>query len=128
MCIRDSPYSFTLNFGGSWKGLSFSAQLGASWGGYSFVPKEARSVYSPITKQTDYKALEYYNMPSFWSNNMYVYENVYDAQGNIVAAQNRDAKYPNIMYSLNSETSTFWRISGTRVTLRILHVAYSITN
>lgn len=125
---RSNPYSFTLNFGGSWKGLSFSAQLGASWGGYSFVPKEARSVYSPITKQTDYKALEYYNMPSFWSNNMYVYENVYDAQGNIVAAQNRDAKYPNLMYSLNSETSTFWRISGTRVTLRNLTVAYSIPN
>ena len=32
------------------------------------------------------------------------------------------------MYSLNSETSTFWRISGTRVTLRNLTVAYSIPN
>lgn len=123
---RSNPYGFTINLGGDWKGLSFSAQFNASWGGYNFLPKAARSIYNPVKSSGDYKDMEYTNLPSFWADNMYVYDNVLDANGNIVAPANRDAKYPNLRYSVNNETSTFWKISGTRVTLRNITIAYSL--
>ena len=57
---------------------------------------------------------------------MYVYNDVLDANGNVIAPANRDAIYPNLRYSINNETSTFWKISGTRITLRNITVAYSL--
>lgn len=123
---RSNPYGLTVNLGGEWKGLSFSAQLSASWGGYSFLPKAARSIQNSIKSTGDYKDMEYTNLPSFWAENMYVYDNVLDANGNVVASANRDAMYPNLRYSVNNETSTFWKISGTRITLRNVTVAYAL--
>ena len=42
-------------------------------------------------------------------------------------AQNRDAYLPNLAYSnVNSVTSSFWRVSGTRATLSRLTLAYSL--
>ena len=122
---RSNPYGFTINFGGEWKGLSFSAQFGANWGGYSFIPKTARSIQNAIHSSGNYQDMEYTNLPSFWAGNMFVYEDVLDYNGNIVAAANRDAKYPNLRYSLNNETSTFWKVSGTRIMLRNITVAYA---
>jgi hypothetical protein len=42
-------------------------------------------------------------------------------------AANRDAELPNLNYSsVNSVASTFWRVSGTRVQLNRLTLAYAI--
>lgn len=123
---RNNPYGFTLTLGGDWKGLAFSAQLNASWGGYSFIPKTARGATNLISSGGSYTDMEYTNLPSFWANDMFVYEDVLDANGAVVAEQNLDAKYPNLRYSQNQETSTFWRVSGTRVSLRNVTVAYSL--
>lgn len=116
---RGNPYGVTANLSADWKGFSISAQLGASWGGYSIVPTSA------LKAEGD---LEYSNMPSFWNvDNMYSYQDVYDASGNLVVAENRDAKYPNLAYSsVNSVASTFWRISSTRISLNRLTLAYAL--
>lgn len=123
---RSNPYGFTVNLGGDWKGLSFSAQVNANWGGYSFVPKTARGIQNLISSGGKYTDMEYTSLPSFWAGNMFVYEDVTDAGGEVVAVQNLEAKYPNLQYSLNQETSTFWKISGTRVTLRNVTLAYTL--
>jgi hypothetical protein len=72
--------------------------------------------------------LEFTNVPSFWNpDNMYVYQDVVDGSGNVVLAQNRNAKYPNMAYSsVNSMSSSYWRVSGTRVRLNRLTLAYSV--
>ncbi|MCM1356298.1 MAG: TonB-dependent receptor [Staphylococcus sp.] len=116
---RSNPYHVTGNFTVTWKGFSLNGQIAASWGGYSFVPSAALKPGN---------SLEYTNMPSFWNpDNMFVYQDIYDGSGNLIMSENRDAKYPNLAYSsVNSMTSSFWRVSGTRVTLNRLTLAYSI--
>ena len=116
---RSNPYHVTANLNAEWKGLSVTAQISASWGGYSFVPSMA---IKPAAN------LEYSSMPSFWNpDNMYVYQDILDAQGNVVVEQNREGQYPNLAYSsVNGVTSSFWRISGTRVRLNRLTIAYSL--
>lgn len=112
-----NPYGFTTNISAEWKGISLTAQLGASWGSYDVITTSALK-----------GDLEYSNMPSIWNvENMYSYQDIYDASGNLVVAENRNAKYPNLKYSsVNSVPSTFWRISGTRISLNRLTLAYSI--
>ena len=116
---RGNRYGFTANIGLDYKSLSLTAQISASWGGYATVPSSALKPGS---------SFEYTNMPSFWKpENMYAYQDVYDASGNLVVAENRDAKYPNLAYtSVNNVTSTFWRISAARATLNRLTLAYRI--
>lgn len=119
---RSNPYGFTMNMNAEWKGISLTAQLGASWGGYTLIPAEARGVASGSN-------IEFYNMPSFWDpNNMYAYQDVYDGSGNIVVKENRDAHYPNLAYSINSNASSFWRVSAATVRLSRLTLAYTIPN
>ena len=114
---RGNIYGFTLNAGGSWKGLSFQLQFGAHWGGYTTVPAQALTA----------SAIEYTNMPSFWNpDNVFVYQNVYDGQGNLIQAANRNACLPNPGYSINIVASSFWRISAAQVTLNRLTLAYSL--
>jgi TonB-linked SusC/RagA family outer membrane protein len=115
---RSNPYGFTVNLGADWKGFSLTAQVRASWGGYSFIPSSA-------IKQS---SIESANMPSFWNpDNMFVYQDIYDGSGNLVMKQNREASMPNLAYSdVNSVQSSFWRISGTRVSFTRLTLAYSI--
>jgi hypothetical protein len=68
-------------------------------------------------------------MPSFWNpDNMYAYQNVYDGNGNIVVKENREAHYPNLAYSINSNASSFWRVSAATVRLSRLTLAYTIPN
>lgn len=119
LCHRSNPYGLTANLSAEWKGISLTAQIGASWGGYSFIDGSALKAEGN---------LEYSNMPSIWNvDNMYSYQDVYDASGNLVVAENRNAKYPNLNYSdVNSVTSTFWRISSTRISLNRLTLAYAI--
>jgi len=114
---RGNIYGFTLNAGGSWKGLSFQLQFGAHWGGYTTVPAQALTA----------SAIEYTNMPSFWNpDNVFVYQSVYDGQGNLIQAANRNACLPNPGYSINTVASSFWRISAAQVTLNRLTLAYSL--
>ncbi|MCD8210959.1 MAG: TonB-dependent receptor [Prevotella sp.] len=119
---RNNPYGFTLNLSAEWKGISLTAQLNASWGGYSFINTSALKSGSGVDD------LEYTNMPSFWNvDNMYSYQDVYDASGNLVVAENRNGSLPNLAYqSVNSVTSSFWRVSGTRIKLSRLTLAYTI--
>ncbi|MBO6192421.1 MAG: TonB-dependent receptor [Prevotella sp.] len=125
---RNNPYAITLNLGGEWKNLSFSAQLHATWGGYSYIDTYARGAKNIRSTSTSYGAtmLGYTNVPSFWANDMFVYEDVLDANQNVVCPANRGAYYPNMAYNINSYNSTFWRVSGTRITLRNITVAYTL--
>lgn len=115
---RSNPYGFTTNLGAEWKGLSLTAQLGASWGGYELLPSDARSGLGNIA---------YNNMPSFWNpDDVFVYQNIYDGAGNLIQAQNREAKYPNPGFTENSIASSFWRVSSTNVQLRRVTLAYTL--
>lgn len=116
---RSNPYGFTLNLGADWKGLSLTAQINAQWGGYEVIDNSA-------LKPGD--GLEFTNMPAFWNvNDMYSYQNIYDAAGNLVVAENKNGSLPNLAYSsVNSIASSFWRISSTRVQLSRLTLAYTI--
>lgn len=120
---RNNIYGFTMNLGASWKDLSLTAQFGASWGGYTTLPSAAIKPFA-----TSNGSVEYINMPKFWNvDNMYSYQDVYDANGNVVVAANRDATYPNLAYSsVNSVASSFWRISSAQVTLNRLTIAYTL--
>ena len=111
-----NPYGGTLNFGFSYKDFSISAQFGASWGAYSLVPTTMRKEsYS-----------EYSNVSAMWKD-MFVYEDIYDANNIVTVAQNRNAKYPNIRYSsVNGAPSTFWKVSVATVQLRNMTVAYAL--
>jgi hypothetical protein len=113
-----NPYGVTLNFGAEYKSFSFSAQLGASWGSYTTIPNAAIS--------TTTTTLQYVSLPSFWAGNMFVYQDVLDAQGQVVAPQNLEAKYPNLRFADNSISSTFWKVSNTNVALRNFTVAYAL--
>lgn len=119
---RNNPYSVTVNLGAEWKGLSLTAQLSAQWGGYRFIDSQALKSGSGVGD------LEFTNMPSFWNvDNMYSYQDVYDAQGNLVVAENRDGWLPNLQYqSVNAIGSSFWRVSDTRIRLSRLTLAYTI--
>lgn len=124
---KSNPYGFTLNFGGEYKSFSFSAQLGASWGSYSMMPTQAISNKSIVSTVSGYDAMQYTNLPSFWSGNMFVYKDVLDAQGRVVASQNLDAKYPNLRFAdVNSVESTFWKVNNANVFLRNITLAYTL--
>lgn len=113
-----NPYGFTLNFGASYKDFSFSAQFGASWGAYGLVQTDLR--------QESFNNLEYNNVSAMWKD-MFVYEDVLDANGQIAVEKNTDAKYPNLRYSnINGQASTFWKVSTASVRLRNLTIAYSL--
>lgn len=116
---RSNPYGVTLNLSADWKGFSLTTQLQASWGGYSFISGSA-------LKPGD--GLEFTNMPSFWNpDDMYVYQDIYDGSGNLVMKANRYASLPNLAYSsVNAVTSSFWRISGTRIKWSRITLAYAI--
>lgn len=122
-----NPYGFTLNLGAQWKDLSLNAQLGASWGSYTMMPSEAISNKSVVSTSSGYDVMQYTNLPSFWSGDMFVYEDVLDNQGNIVAAKNIDAQYPNLRFQgINGIASTFWKVNNANVQVRNITLAYSL--
>ena len=79
-----------------------------------------------ISGRSGWEVMEYINMPSFWAGNMFVYEDVLDASGRVVAPQNRNAKYPNMRFSENFVQSTFWKVNNANVFLRNLTIAYTL--
>ncbi|MBQ8065523.1 MAG: TonB-dependent receptor [Prevotella sp.] len=116
---RKNPYGFTINANAEWKGISLQLQFNANWGGYTFVPSQAlKPAYG----------IEATNMPSIWNvDNMFVYQDVKDAQGNVLIPENRNAAYPSLAYAnVNSATSNFWRVSDAQVRLNRLTLAYRI--
>ena len=119
---RSNPYSMTVNLGADWKGLSLTAQLSAQWGGYEMIDNNA------LKSGTGVGDLEFTNMPSFWNvDNMYSYQDVYDAAGNLVVAANRNGSLPNLQYqSVNAVESSFWRVRGTPIRLSRIPLAYTI--
>jgi len=120
-------YGFTLNFGGEYKSLSISAQLGASWGSYTMMPTYAINTKSVVSTASGYDVMQYTDLPSFWSGNMFNYQDVLDAQGNVVAPQNLDAKYPNLRFAdVNGVASTFWKVNNANVFLRNITLAYTL--
>jgi hypothetical protein len=91
------------------------------------MPAEAIRNKSIVSTASGYDVMQYTNLPSFWSGNMFVYEDVLDGQGRVVAAQNRDAIYPNLRFSdVNSVVSTFWKVNNANVLLRNLTLAYAL--
>ena len=111
-----NPYGCTLNFGISYKSFSLQAQLGASWGAKAMVGNDFRQAANNY---------EYENMPSSFSD-MFNYEAIYDASGNITVPTNIDAYMPNMRYSkVNDAASSFWLIDATAITLRNITVAYT---
>ena len=116
---RNNPYGFTANLSAEWKGISLTAQISANWGGYSFVDAAALKPGSSI---------EYTNMPSFWNpHDTEVYRQLYPRRGNPLMKPNHHATMPKQAYSdIKSVQSSFWRISGTRVRLSRLTLAYSL--
>ena len=71
-----------------------------------FKPLEEGKVKMYVCGPTVYNLIHIGNAPVFW-NDVFVPEDVVDDQGNIVAYQNLDAKYPNMGFSVNNETSNF---------------------
>lgn len=111
-----NPYGFTLNFGGQYKSLSITAQFAASWGAKNIVQTDFRQAC------TNY---EYENMPTSFID-MYNYEDIYDASGNITVPMNRNASMPNMRYSINNLASSFWLVDATSISLRNITVAYTL--
>ena len=113
-----NPYGFTTNLNAEWKGLSITAQFSASWGSKTVIPSSAL--------KTSY-GIEAQNMPSFWNpDKVFVYKDITDGSGNVVMSENRNASLPNPSYNINSVASSFWTVSGTRVTLNRLTLAYKL--
>lgn len=112
-----NPYGFTLNFGGSWKGISLTAQLSASWGGKTLIQTNYRQAANNY---------EYENMPSSFKD-MFNYEDIYDASGNVTVPANLDAAMPNMRYSsVNTAPSSFWLVDGTTISLRNVTLAWAL--
>lgn len=120
-------YGFTINLNAEWKSFSLSMQLNANWGSYTVMSKSMRSIYNNVLNTSGYNSMQYTNLPSFWANNMFVYQDVVDANGDIVAEANLNARYPNLMYDkVNSVESTFWRVNNASVTLSNVTIAYTL--
>ena len=124
---RHNIYGFTMNLGADWKGISLTAQFNANWGGYELIPSQAIGVASGSN-------IEFYNMPSFWDpDNVFVYQDIVDGQGNVVVKQNLGGEYPIPNFptiskgaTVNSVASSFWRVSAARVTLSRITLAYTL--
>lgn len=116
---QSNPYRTNLNLNFVWKSFSLNATLQAEWGAYRMMP----NMY-----QENFDNLEKENVSAMW-NDMFIYEDVLDAQGNVIAAANPDGRWPNFGYtkgSVNSQRSTFWRMSAAEIYLRNITIAYTL--
>ena len=72
--------------------------------------------------------METKNMSTMW-NDMFIYQDVYDAQGRVIAEANPDGRWPNFglnKNSINTQRSTFWRMSAAQIYLRNITLAYTL--
>ena len=116
---QDNPYKTNLNLNFVWKSFSMNATFQAEWGAYTMMPAMYRESFG---------SMETTNVSAMW-NDMFIYEDVLDAQGRVIAEANRDGRWPNFGYtksSVNSQASTFWRMSAAEILLRNISIAYTV--
>ncbi len=116
---QSNPYRSNLNLNFVWKSFGLNATFQAEWGAYTMMPAMYKESFS---------SMETTNVSEMW-NDMFVYQDVLDAQGNIIAAANPDGCWPNFGYtkgSVNSEVSTFWRMSAAEILLRNITLSYTL--
>ena len=118
---QSNPYRTNLNLNFVWKSFSLNATLQAEWGAYRMMPAMYKESFS---------SMETTNVSAMW-NDMFIYEDVLDAQGRVIAYANPDGAWPNFGYtntkgSINSQTSTFWRMSAAEILLRNITLAYTL--
>ena len=116
-----NPYGCTLNLGATYKSFSLQAQFSAGWGAKMLVNTDFRNAAN-----SNYGSYEYVNMPSAFSD-MFNYQDIYDANGNITVPVNLAASMPNMRYSsVNAAASSYWLIDATAITLRNVTLAYTL--
>lgn len=116
---QDNPYKTNLNLNFVWKSFSLNATFQAEWGAYCMMPAMYKESFGNM---------EATNVSAMW-NDMFIYEDVLDASGNVIAKANPNGRYPNFGYtkgSVNSQASTFWRMSAAEIYLRNISVAYTL--
>ena len=62
----------------------------------------------PAMYQETFKSMEKQNVSAMW-NDMFIYENILDADGRVIAAANPNGRWPNLGYtkgSVNTQRST----------------------
>jgi hypothetical protein len=65
-------------------------------------------------------------MPSSFAD-MFNYQDIYDASGNITVPANRNASMPNMRYSsVNQVASSFWMVNAASVSLRNVTLAWTM--
>lgn len=115
---QNNPYNLNFNLNVIYKSFSLQATTQAEWGAYTLVPSALRS--------ESFDSMETKNVSSMWKN-MFIYEDVLDANGEVIAWANRGGNMPNLRYSdINSKASTFWRMSAAKVMLRNITLAYTL--
>jgi TonB-linked SusC/RagA family outer membrane protein len=116
---QDNPYKSNLNLNFVWKSFSMNATFQAEWGAYCMMPAMYRESFG---------SMETTNVSTMW-NDMFTYEDVLDANGRVIAAANPDGRWPNFGFTkgnVNSQVSTFWRMSAAEILLRNISVAYTL--
>ena len=115
-----NPYNSNLNLNFVWKQFQLNATFTGEWGAY-------RMMNSDLYGES-FGSLETTNVSKMWED-MFIYEDVLDASGNVIAKANKNGRWPNFGYtekSINSQRSTFWRISAARLYLRNITLAYTL--
>lgn len=115
----NNPYRTNLNLSFVWKAFQLNATLQGEWGAYRMMPAMYRE---------SFKSMETTNVSAMW-NDMFIYEDVRDAEGRVIAAANPDGAWPNFGYTkgdVNTQTSTFWKMSAAEVLLRNITLAYTL--
>ena len=116
---QSNPYRSNLNLNFVWKSFSVNATFQAEWGAYCMMPNMYRESFDEMEKQ---------NVSAMW-NDMFIYEDVLDAQGRVIAAANPNGRWPNLGYtkgSVNTRASTFWKMSAAEILLRNITLAYTV--
>ena len=116
---QSNPYRSNLNLNFVWKSFSLNTTIQAEWGAYTMMP----AMY-----QESFNSMETTNVSAMW-NDMFIYEDVLDAQGKVIAYANTNGQWPNFGYtkgSVNSQRSTFWRMSAAEILIRNLTLAYTL--
>ncbi|MDO5446366.1 MAG: TonB-dependent receptor [Prevotellaceae bacterium] len=116
--FSSNPYNSTFNLNIAYKSFNLTATMQAQWGSYALVPTSLRG--------ESWQDMETVNISQMWKD-MFIYEDLMDEEGNLLVKANRDGSMPNIRYSSqNSQASTFWKMSGTKIELRYITLAYAL--
>lgn len=113
----NNPYNANLNLNVIYKSFTLNATFQGEWGAYTTVPSSLRG--------ESFDSMETHNISAMWKD-MFIYNDVLDTQGNILASANRNGSMPNLRYKENTQESTFWRMSAARVMLRNISIAYTV--